>query len=283
MTALTTEQFKKHFEIGEDCLVLSSQIAMIASFLNYTDFDYQSQQSIIEPTKQYSNVLMSVTDDDKFPNATFGHIKKWLNYAIKFLKPNGILQAKFHPQVILNLIDENIQVNEISIYSDECFFTIQNKPREKNQKTLVSYSTGESLNVNLNHEFVLSSYDEEVYDYIKNIGSFYQVNNITFSGHDVETKLEKTREKANKENKFGLVIYNNIPSLRVEKLEETNVSSGSNCYLFDSEEERNSYYSALRNPKVIALAKNLAYNRTMRIKVQNYLIHPSIFNYAKSV
>jgi hypothetical protein len=278
MPSLITEQFKTHFEVEEDSMILSPQVAMIASFFNYSGFNYQSKRNIIEPTQKYSNVLIDVTDEDKFPDASFGHIQKWFKYAMKFVKEGGRLQAKFPPQVILNLINQDLQVNKIYLSPNECFVDIQNESRTRN--TTVSYSTGEVLDIDLNNESVLYSYDESAYNYIKNIGIGYSVDNIAFSGHDVAIKLEQTKEKAKQQNKFGLVIYNNVPLLRVEKLEETNVSSGSNCYLFDSEKERDSYYNTLYHPKVVALAKNLAYNQTMRIKVQSYLLHPSIFNYA---
>jgi hypothetical protein len=278
MTLLTIDQFKTYFEMEKDSMILSPQVAMIANLFDYNNFDYQSTYEIIEPIQQYSNVLIDVTDQDKFPGVTFGHIQQWFKYSMKFVKEGGRLQAKFPPQVVLNLINQNLQVNKIYLSPNECFVDIQNESRTRN--TTVSYSTGEVLDIDLNNESVLYSYDESAYNYIKNVGIKYSVDNITFSGHDVATKLETTKEKAKQQNKFGLVIYNNVPLLRVEKLEETNVSSGSNCYLFDSEKERDSYYNKLYHPKVVALAKNLAYNQTMRIKVQSYLLHPSIFNYA---
>ena len=281
MNLLTTEQFKQYFSVDGDSLILSPQIAMIASLSGYTDFDYQPPNEIIQPSKQYDNVLIDVLETDKFPGVPSGHILQWFNYALKFVKDGSSLKGKFPPHIVLNFRNKNIQVNKIKLSNNECFVEVTNKPKTKN--TTFSYSTGETLDVDMSQDSTLLHYDVEAYQYLKNISKNHKVNSIVFSGHDVSVKLNRIKEKAKNENKFGLVIYNNIPSLRVEKLEETNVSSGSNCYLFDSEKERDSYYSALCHPEVIAFAKNLAYNQTMRIKVQSHLIHPSILNYAQSI
>lgn len=278
MTLLTLDQFKTHFEIKSDTLILSSHVAMIASLCGHTDFDYQSSNEIIEPSKQYDNVLIDVLEKDKFPGVPSGHTLQWFNYALKFVKEGGSLKGKFPPHIVLNFRNKDIQVDKIKLSKNECFVEITNKPKSKN--TIFSYSTGEVLDIDMRQESTLLHYDVKAYQYLKKITKNHKVNSVVFSGHDVAVKLNKIKEKAKNEKKFGLIIYNNIPSLRVEKLEETNVSSGSNCYLFDSEKERDSYYSALHRPEVIALAKNLAYNQTMRIKVQSYLIHPSILNYA---
>lgn len=278
MTLLTVDQFQTHFQIKNSTLILSPQIAMIASLFNYNDFNYQSVHEIIEPVKKYSNVLIDVTDEDKFPGASFGHIQKWFKYAMKFVKKGGRLQAKFPPQLIPNLINQNLQINKIYLSSNECFVDIQNKSGK--QTTMVSYSTGEVLDIDFNKKFILHHYNENDYNYLFNLKKTNKYKRITFSGSKVAEKIKTLKDNAEKECKYGLVVYSNIPKLRVEKLEQTNVSSGSDCYLFDTEKERDSYFQILHNPKVIALAKNLSYNQTINVKVQSYLINPSIFEYA---
>lgn len=278
MKAITTEQFKEHFSIQDHTIILSPQIAMIAGLGGHDNFDYQSTKIITEPTQKYDTVLIDVLEDDIFPGASSGHTLKWFNYALKFLNSKGTLIGKFPSYIMTSLSSDKFQVNQVNLENDICFLKVTHKTQNKLTKLI--YSTGEILEIDLKKHASLSFYDESAYQYIKSIEHKYSVENITFSGHDVSKKLEDTKENAKDQNKFGLIIFNNIPSLRVEKLEQTKVTSGSNCYLFDSQEERDSYYNILYHPKVIALAKNLAYNKTMKIKVQSYLIHPSIFNYA---
>ena len=278
MTFITIEQFKSHFKVKGKTAILSPQVAMIAGLCGHTDFDYQPLKTILEPTQKYDTVLIDILEDDVFPGTSSGHTLKWFNYAFKFLNDKGTLIGKFPSYVMTSLCSDKFQVNEVNLENDICFLKVTHKTQNKLTKLI--YSTGESLEIDLKKHASLSYYNENAYQYIKSIEHKYSVENITFSGHDVSKKLEDAKEKAKNQNKFGLIIFNNIPSLRVEKLEQTKVTSGSNCYLFDSQEERDSYHNILHHPKVIALAKNLAYNKTMKIKVQSYLIHPSIFNYA---
>ena len=84
MTSLTTEQFKEHFKIQKNTIVLSSQVAMIAGLCGHDKFDYQNQKQIVEPSKQYDYVLIDILDDDKFPGLNGGmlHSFRYFQYEI---------------------------------------------------------------------------------------------------------------------------------------------------------------------------------------------------------
>jgi hypothetical protein len=161
--------------------------------------------------------------------------------------------------------------------AEDCFVEVTKTSKYKD--TEVVYSTGQTIHVNMENDSILHRYSDECYQYTRNIDFNYNVERITFSGNKIKN-IDSTKDYAKESNKYGLVVYSNIPKLRVEKLEATNVSSGSDCYLFESKKERDSYYDVLKTKKVIDLSKNLSYNQTINVKVQSYLINPSIFNYA---
>jgi hypothetical protein len=280
MSRLTTEQFKQHFKIQGKTAILSPQVAMIASFCDHGDFSYVDASNAPEANDFYDTVLIDIVEDDKFPLNKTSHTSRWFDYSLSYLNTNGTLKAKFPCHIISKLASLNpkkYQVNDIIIDQDFCILSVIKTA--KTRTTSVWYQDQTKVEIDISNQFILHHYDENDYNYIFNLKKTNKYKRMTFSGSKVAEKISTLKDNAKKEGKYGLVVYSNIPKLRAEKLENTNVSSGSDCYLFDSQEERDSYFDILHNPKVIALAKNLSYNQTINVKVQSYLINPSIFQY----
>lgn len=281
MSHLTTEQFQQHFKIKGKTAILSPQVAMIAGFCGHDVFSYVDTSNAPEANDFYDTVLIDIVEDDKFPLNKTSHASRWLDYSLSYLNNNGTLKAKFPCYIIsklTNLSQKKYQVEEIIIDQDTCILTVSKS--RKTKTTSVWYQNKTKVEIDIPNQFVLHHYNENDYNYLFNLEKTNKYKRITFSGSKVAEKIQSVKDNAEKECKYGLVVYSNIPKLRAEKLENTNVSSGSDCYLFDSQEERDSYFNILQNPKVIALAKNLSYNQTINVKVQSYLINPSIFEYA---
>lgn len=281
MSRLTTEQFQQHFKLKGKTAILSPQVAMIADFCGQNEFSYVNTSNVPEANDFYDTVLIDIVDDDKFPLNKTSHASRWLDYSLSYLNFNGTLMAKFPCHIISKLASLNpkkYQVDNIVIDQDFCVLSVTKTAKTKT--TSVWYQDQKEVQIDIPNQFILHSYNEHDYNYIFNLDKTTKYKRVTFSGSKVAEKIKALKDNAEKEGKYGLVVYSNIPKLRAEKLENTNVSSGSDCYLFDSQEERDSYFDVLQNPKVIALAKNLSYNQTINVKVQSYLINPSIFEYA---
>ena len=248
------------------------------------DFGFLKSVTKSEYGKKYDTVLMDLDKKIPYQGKKINTYVEWLRCAVsQLLKEGGTLKGKFPIQLIPQLQDKDynwFQVNKIKIHSDCCFVEIQKTKKYK--KTLIEYSTGESIDIDIHKQTILFHYDTDDYEYVNNISEKKKYPRFTFSGSKVSDKIKELKDNAKKQNKYGLVIYSNIPKLRVEKLELSNVTSGSDCYLFDNLEERDSYFEALKSKKVIALSKNLSYNQTINVKVQSYLMNPLIFNYAIS-
>jgi len=246
--------------------------------------DYGFLKSIkkFEFGKKYDTALMDLDKEVPYQGKKVNTFTQWFRHVIsQVLKDGGTLKGKFPLPLILQLQDKDydwFQVEKIKIDNNYCFVEVTKNKKHKN--TFVEYSTGEIVEVDVHQDTILHHYNEGAYNYVFNCKKQSEYKRITFSGSKVAEKIQAVKDNAKKEGKYGLVVYSNIPKLRAEKLENTNVSSGSDCYLFDSQEERDSYFDILHNPKVIALAKNLSYNQTINVKVQSYLINSSIFQYA---
>jgi hypothetical protein len=281
MSNLTTEQFKDYFQIKGNTVILSPQVAMIADFCGHHDFSYVNVSDAPKANDLYDTVLIDIVEDDKFPLNKTSHASRWLDYSLSYLNTNGTLKAKFPCYIVsklANLNPKKYQVDEIIIDQDICILTVTKTT--KTGTTSVWYQNQTKVEVDIPNQFILHHYDKDAYDYIFDLEKTTEYKRVTFSGRSVAEKIQTVKDNAEKEGKYGLVVYSNIPKLRAEKLEETNITSGSDCYLFDSQKERDSYFDVLHNKKVIALSKNLSYNQTINTKVQSYLINPAIFKYA---
>lgn len=279
MTLLTPDQFKTHFEVTDKTLILSPQVSMIAGFCGHDDFTYISPREDIKPEAKYETVLIDVQKTDAFQNSK-SRPSKWFHHSLKYLKDGGVLKGKFFVEVTSKL-KTSYQINKIYMHDEHCFVDVTKTPTYKS--TEVIYSTGEKVEIDIQNDTILHHYNELDYQYIKSTVPYDFTEKLVFSGPDVVEKLKETKEKSKKMGQFGLIIYNNTSSLKIEKMENSNSKSGSNCYLFSSQQERNSYYDALKTSKVLALANNMSYNQTMRVVAQSYLINPSIIHYAKSL
>jgi hypothetical protein len=176
MTALTTEQFKDYFQIKGNTVILSPQVAMIASLCGHTDFDYQlpSKDTTDTSFSQYDTVLIDVLDKDKFPGFYGGvlHSFRFLTYALNFLGGSGTLIGKF-PSPLLNKaisfphsrhLDSKGHTEEIHIFED--YFFVKIVKNASNNKTKVFYENGNEVEVQTKYP-ILHHYNQEYYGIIR--------------------------------------------------------------------------------------------------------------------
>jgi hypothetical protein len=277
---------------NETIIVASPHIFPLSVFYGFGKKDYfacgKEHSEFLESVnknefgKKYDTAIMDLDKEVPYQGKRVNTFTQWFRHVIsQVLKDGGTLKGKFPLSLILQLQDKDydwFQVEKIKIEDTHCFVEVTKVKKHKN--TVIEYSTGEVVEVDLHQDAILHHYDKDAYDYIFNLEKSTEYKRITFSGSEVAEKIKTVKDNAEKESKYGLVVYSNIPKLRVEKLESTNVSSGSDCYLFDIQEERDSYFDIFHNKKVIALSKNLSYNQTINTKIQSYLINPAIFQYA---
>lgn len=232
--------------------------------------------------KKYDTALVDLDKEVPYQGKRVNTFAQWFRHVIsQVLKDGGTLKGKFPLQFILHLQDKDydwFQVEKIKIDHSHCFIEVTKTPKYKN--TIVEYQNGEVVEIDIHEDIIPNYYSQDVFDYFATCDKKVQYNRVTFSGSRVSEKMEVLKNNIKENGKYGLVVYSNIPKLRAEKLENIKVTSGSDCYLFDTQEERDSYFNVLQNKKVIALAKNLSYNQTINVKVQSYLINPAIFQYA---
>jgi len=294
MTALTTEQFKDYFQIKGNTVILSPQVAMIASLCGYGDFDYQppSKDQTTVSSTQYDTVLIDVVDKDKFPGFAGGmlHSFRYLTYALDFLGGNGTLIGKF-PSLLLNKAINfpnsahlNSKGHTESIHLFEDHFFIKIVKNTSNRKTTVFYENGNEVEVQTKYP-ILHHYNQEYYDYLRSVDLTTSCARTTIDG-----KGDKVAEQLairSKRTDFDKVLFvpsngNKPKAYTFDEVKDKN--SGGDAFFAESAEQRDQYIKILQNPKVVDLIKEMCYNNytSMKLDHKKYIFNERIFSFANA-
>lgn len=294
MTALTTEQFKSHFQIKGNTVILSPQVAMIASFCGHTDFDYQlpSKDTTDISSAQYDTVLIDVLDKDKFPGFSGGmlHSFRFLTYALNFLGNDGTLIGKF-PSLLLNkainfphstYLNSEYHTEAIHIFEDHFFVKVVKNTSNKKRK--VFYENGNETEVVINRP-ILHHYNQEYYDYLCSVDLSTSCARTTIDG-----KGDKVAEQLairSKRTDFDKVLFvpsngNKAKAYTFDEVKDKN--SGGDAFFAGSVQQRDQFIKILQNPKVIDLIKEMCYNNytSMKLDHKKYIFNERIFSFANS-
>ena len=286
MTLLTVDQFKTHFQIKNDTLILSPQIAMIANLFGHSKFTYISPNDQSKPDSQYEIVLIDVLENDKFQNSGSSHAFRWFKHSLQYLKSNGVLIGKFPSYLTSKLIDldkKQYQVETINLYEDCCFLKIIKTPKTKT--TQVVYSNSEQMNMDVNKDVILHHYNQEYYDYLRSVDLSTSCPRTTIDG-----KGDKVAEQLairSKRSDFEKVLFvpsngNRAKAFTFEEVKDKN--SGGDAFFAESVEQRDQFIEILQKPKVINLIKEMCYNNytSMKLDHKKYIFNERIFNFANS-
>ena len=293
MTALTTEQFKDYFQIKGNTVILSPQVAMIASLCGYGDFDYQppSKDQTTVSSTQYDTVLIDVVDKDKFPGFAGGmlHSFRYLTYALDFLGGNGTLIGKF-PSLLLNKainfpnsahLNSKGHTESIHLFEDHFIKIVKNT---SNRKTTVFYENGNEVEVQTKYP-ILHHYNQEYYDYLRSVDLTTSCARTTIDG-----KGDKVAEQLairSKRTDFDKVLFvpsngNKPKAYTFDEVKDKN--SGGDAFFAESAEQRDQYIRILQNPKVVDLIKQMCYNNytSMKLDHKKYIFNERIFSFANA-
>lgn len=294
MTALTTEQFQSYFQIKGSTVILSPQVAMIASLSGHNDFDYQppSKESNTTSFLNYDTVLIDVLDKDKFPGFTGGmlHSFRFLTYALNFLGDKGTLIGKF-PSLLLNKAinfphssHKNSKGHTESIHIFDDFFFVKIVKNTTNKKTKVFYENGSEVEVQTEYP-ILHHYNQEYYDYLHSVDLETSCARTTIDGKgDKVAEQLAIRSKRTDFDKVLFVPSNGNKPKAYTFGEVKDKNSGGDAFFAESVEQRDQFIKILQNPKVVDLIKEMCYNNytSMKLEHKKYIFNERIFSFANS-
>jgi hypothetical protein len=288
MSYLTTEQFQEHFEITDNTLIVSPQIAMIAKFCGHSNFDYKTPK----PDKLYDTVLLDIQEKDKFPGFYGGvlHSFRFLSHYLNFLNDDGNLIGKF-PSLLLNKsinfphsrhLNSKFHTKAIHIFEDHFFIRIVKNT--SNVKRKVFYENGNEVEVQVQYP-ILHHYNQEYYEYLRSVDLSASCERTTIDGKgpNVAEQL-KIRSRRTDFDKVLFVPSNGNRAKAFTFDEVKDKNSGGDAFFAESVEQRDQFIKILQNPKVIDLIKEMCYNKytSMKLEHKKYIFNERIFNFANT-
>ena len=269
MDLLTTEQFKQHFTVDEDTLILSPHVAMIASLLGHK-FDFSFNPDDVK-NKTYSTVLIDIDENQKFPGVSAKHEYRWLKHAFQYLENGKTLICKIPLKVCSQIYDlKDLDIDAVEMFSNYAILKVTKG--KKNNITTVSYD-GTFIKIDTSKTPILHKNIHEYYSYFENVSDKDALEYISLSAG----LKENNREQYNKRVKWNPDRVVCVST----GFENSNIKKGLNMYSFDEIADRkmavdcfyvpedinyDSFVKVLKSQKFLSFLSSVCYNNYQSFK-----------------
>lgn len=197
MNYLTTEKFEEHFKFKGETIILSPNIAMIASLIDH-DFDYSFDpyNPIISTSKyaMYDTVMIDIIEDHKFPGAKAKHEYNWFTNSINYVKTNGQIIAKVPLKICSNISNiEHMEIEIVHVYED--YAIIKFVKSTSNTNTTVSYGDEDFIQINSKKVPILTQNNKEYYSYFQSVSDEDSFDYISLTAGGKKTCREQFNDR----------------------------------------------------------------------------------------
>lgn len=283
MNFLTTEQFKEHFQFGGETIILSPNIAMIASLIGYNfESQFEPYSAIFNPSnhQKYDTAMIDIIEDQKYPQAKAKHEFNWLVNALIFVKTGGDLIAKL-PHKILSQISQikDVVIETANVYDDCAIVKFTKSNTDIN--TTVQYVDG-SVKINSKKIPILSQNNSQYYSYFQSVSDEDSFSYISLTAGGKKTCREQFDDRVewnpdrvvcvstgadNRKVSNGLKFYS------FDQIADLNRAV--DCYYIPEDIDFQSFVNALNSKKFLSFLSSVCYNnyqtfnKTFKKKVFN--------------
>jgi hypothetical protein len=279
MKLLTTEQFKTHFKIQNNSLILSPHVAMIADLCGYSNFSYGSSNNLPELDIKYDSVLIDIEDGKSFPKSKVNHEFAWLKHSLLYLKENGVLYAKVPSHLCVKLSEiTNINVKKIFIEKDASFLEIV---KNKNYSTTKVVYSNKIVKMNIRTDVIMQNYDENHLSFLNgkkeiNPNKFIQFHHL--NNGDKNTIAEMYSKYLKDQDNSKVLFISDGGHWRDPHFLEENPDGKSGCraVVMDSHEDALRVKSYLCSKEVKDFINNITFGKTYSLKasIKRILCNP---------
>ena len=269
MNRLTTEQFKQHFTVDKETLILSPQVAMIASFLGH-QFDFSFDPSDVK-NKTYDTVLIDISENQKFPGSSAKHEYRWLKHAFDYLSNNKTLICKVPIKVCSQVHDlKDLTIDKVEMFEEDTILKL--RKGKTNIKTSVVYD-GQIIEIDVSKTPILHTNIPEYYSYFENVSDKDALEYISLSAG----LKENNREQYNKRVKWNTDRVVCVST----GFENSNIKRGLNMYSFEEIAHRqmpvdrfyvpphvdfNTFVKTLQTHQFLSFLSSVCYNNYQSFK-----------------
>lgn len=271
MNLLTTEQFKQYFTVNGETLIMSPQVAMIASFLEH-QFDFSFDPNDVK-NKTYDTVLIDINENQKFPGSSAKHEYRWLKHAFDYLGNNKTLICKVPIKVCSQVHDlKDFTIDKVEMFKEDAILKL--RKGKTNIKTSVVYD-GQIIEIDVSKTPILHTNTPEYYSYFESVNDEDALEYISLSAG----LKENNREQYNKRVKWNPDRVVCIST----GFENSNIKKGLNMYSFEEIADRkmavdcfyvpedinyDSFVKVLKSQKFLSFLSSVCYNNYQSFKKQ---------------
>jgi hypothetical protein len=277
---LTTEQFDKHFQFDGETIILSPNIAMIASLIGYefkTNFE-----AVFAPSKHAVNdtALIDIVEDQKFPSAKAKHEYNWLVSAIRQVKDGGNVIAKL-PHKILSQISQipDVRVESANVY-DDCAIVKFTKSMDV-INTTVHYNN-DTVQIDSKNVPILSQNNSQYYSYFESVSDKDSFNYISLTGGGKKTCRQQFEDRVEWNPDRVVCVSTGADNRKVDNGlkfysfdQIVDLNRAVDCYYIPEDIDFQSFVNTLNSQKFLSFLSTVCYNNYQTF---NKVFTKKIFN-----
>jgi hypothetical protein len=277
---LTTEQFNKHFQFDGETIILSPNIAMIASLIGY---EFKTNFEEVMASSKYAindTAFIDIIEDQKFPHAKAKHEYNWLVSAIRQVKNGGNVIAKL-PHKILSQISQiaDVKIESANIYDDCAIVKFIKSNNVVN--TTVHYNNG-TVQIDSKKVPILSQNNSQYYSYFQSVsdGDSFDYISLTAGGkktcrQQFDDRVEWNPDRVvcvstgadNRKVDNGLKFYS------FDQIADLNRAV--DCYYIPEDVDLQSFVNTLNSEKFLSFLSSVCYNNYQTF---NKVFKKKVFN-----
>lgn len=268
MNYLTSEQFKNHFKFDGETVILSPNVAMIASLVGH-DFDtnFEPYNAILDSSNhhKYDTVLIDIIEDQKYPQSKAKHEFQWLISSLVFAKKGGSVIAKIPLKICSQVSNiKDVAIETAHVYED-CTI-VKFVKANSDASTVVSYNNG-VIQINTKKVPILTQNNKEYYSYFQSVSDEDSFDYISLTAGGKKTCREQFNDRVSWNPDRVVCISTGADNRKVD--------NGLKFYSFDQIADRNravdcyyipehinfeSFVNTLNSKKFLSFLSSVCYN-----------------------
>jgi hypothetical protein len=265
---LTTEQFEKHFEVNENTIILSPNVAMIASLIGYefdSQFDPYSAFTTASNHQKYDTAMIDIIEDQKFPYAKAKHEYNWLINAMIFVKNSGSLIAKLPPKILSQISQiKDVVIETVSVY-DDCAIVKFVKSKTLTS-TVVSYNDS-IVQIDSTKVPILSQNIQTYYSYFNQVKDEDAFGYISLTGGGNKTCRQQFDDRVEWNPDRVICVSTGADNRKVDNGlnfytfdEIADINRAVDCYYIPEDIDFDSLVNTLKSEKFLSFLSSVCYN-----------------------
>lgn len=265
MNFLTTEKFKDHFKFEGETIILSPNVAMIASLMNYkfnTNFEAVMNKS------EYAvndTALIDIIEDHKFPFAKAKHEYNWLMSAIRQVKNGGQIIAKI-PHKICSQVShiEGVKVDTAHVY-DDCAIVKFVKTKDILNAT-ISYGNS-VVRIDSTKVPILTQNNQEYYSYFESVSDQDSFSYISLTAGGKKNCRQQFNDRVDWNPDRVICVSTGADNRKISNGlnfysfdEIADINRAVDCYYIPENIDFNSFVNILNSQKFLSFLSSVCYN-----------------------